>query len=1138
MKRLLTILSTLAIIMEMMAGTHSYADRSILSNGHFVKIKIAETGFYMISYDELKMLGLNPNDLRILGYGGEMLTQDFRSSKIDDLPSISYYIETGSDGVFNTGDHVIFYGKGPVNWIYKDGAWMHNRNPYADYGCYFLSDDAGEKRIISNDTVILNNDNAFAIYQTEDHQLHEQDLVNVIDINYGREGGGREWYGERINNGSPITISDFNFPNISSSEPMYCRVHAGAHASELSTFTITLGDQQRTMQTARIDASDFYTQLTTGVAKLNTAKSDSPTPSVKIQLSNTESGAYGYLNYVELTAKRWLKMTDGILPIRWTNSGNDWWDSRENNVYHVSGANDKTQVWNLTDPLNIKRVNTYWIGDTLCFVGSSENIEEYVAINPEQTKSLKRISSLGKIENQNLHGLKDIDLVIITNEELKAAAHELGEAHQLYDGLTYAVVTEDQVFNEFSSGTPDASAYRWLMKMLWDRAEADSSLHHPSSLLLMGDGTFDNRKILNTSGERTLLTYQTENSTVGTSAFAIDDYFTFMDDGDGMVGTTFYDARATMDLGVGRLPVNTAEQAHQVVNKLVAHMKNENKGRWKQELCFLADDGEHGLHTQVGDAAGELVRIQNPNFIVNKIYLDAYVQEASAVGERYPVAYNRFTNLMRNGVLMMDYSGHGSPNAICNEGFLSIADVKAMSNKNRGFWVLATCSYSHFDRAETCSAEEAILNPNGGAIGVYSASRTVYATRNDSLNRSVCRHLFTHTDDFNYPLSIGEAIRRAKNSVVYDLKEMAYILLGDPAIRLNYPTQFRVVTTTKMDTLNALSKQTVRGYIEDENGDTAIYFNGMLAITIFDKLQQVTTRDNDEENQADKRHYTYNDYTNRLFKGEAIIKDGVWEYEFMLPKDILYNYGNGRIVYYAYDSENGEGVGHKDDFIIGGSSNTIIEDNQGPDIRIYLNTPSFIYGGQTNERPHFYAELYDENGINTVGSGIGHDLLMVEDESAKMSYVLNDYYTADPGTYQSGQVSYSMIEQTEGIHSITFRAWDLCNNSNTAELSYEVVKGAAPTICSLITYPNPVATDGEVHIAIDYDQPDELLYADFTMADLYGHLICDLKDLPLDRELILNCKEYHLQPGIYAYRVQIHSDSTKSSYAKGKLIVY
>lgn len=1127
------------LLIPCMLGAHEYTSQSKLKEGKYVKIRVEQTGFYRLTYSEIRALGLNPQHIAVLGYGGNLINQDFRVPYKDDLPVVAFYMHKGDDNVFGEGDYICFYGQGSVGWEYKDNKWQHTRNCYSDFGYYFLTDNPDYQHIIETEGDVLDYESdANSVRTTEDHQLHEQDLVNLMDPTNGKAGGGREWYGEEMFADQSNTFGGFNFNHIAYDKEMKVRVVMEAKSEKYTTVSATIGDKTGQTITPGIDVADHSTMGVEGIINM-VALPPSTSPRVSITLMS-DAAVASRLNYIEMTARCYLEMDNEPLFIRNTEflqAGGLFTPSADVNLYKITGNTTGVQVWNMTDPCHISGVKTFYIGDTLCFTGHAHEVEEFVAIRPQSTTMLSP-KVIGNISNQNLHQLRDIDHVIITPDEFLSAANQLARAHEQKEGVIYAVVTEQQVFNEFSSGTPDASAYRRLMKMLYDRAEEDPTLEHPKTLLLLGDGTYDNRKLAQLSGDRILLTYQAVNSLSEPKAYATDDYFGMLEDEDGMIGNAFYDSNGTMEIGVGRLPARTAEQAQNMVNKIIRYMADENPGKWKQELCFLADDGDHGLHVEIGDAAAEQVRVDNPDFIVNKIFLDAYVQEATASGESYPVAFAQFDNLMKNGVLMMDYSGHGSANNICSEGFLTIADVKKMSNRNQGFWMLATCSYAHFDQAETSSAEEAVLNPNGGAIGVISACRTVYAAYNRIINMNVCDMILYHEDAHTYPYTIGEAICRAKNLTGVDENKLPYIYLGDPALRLNYPTQYEVVATTALDTLQALSKHTVRGFIRNAEGDTARDFNGMLAVTIFDKMQVVSTRDNDESDDSKKRVINYNDYPNRLFKGEASVVNGEWEFTFMLPKDIHYNYGYGRMVFYAMDRNLGEALGHKEDFTIGGSADYEILDHEGPQIYPYINTPYFINGNKSNNHPHFYALLADTSGINTVGSGIGHDLMLTVDNDLKQAYIMNDYYTADRGTYQSGMVSYAMNTLEDGPHTLRFKAWDLLNNSSEADLQFVVDKDVAPNIVAVISYPNPAKNTDVIHFRVLHDMPDDFIYATLHITNLMGSTIRLDKDFHLDGDITLDLNVHPLPCGIYGYKITIHTATSDITTDSSKFIIY
>lgn len=1131
MKRLTLILCTLLVTQLICAGIHTYTEESVLQNGNIIKVRVSKTGVHVIPYDSLSAWGLRPENVCVLGYGGGMLSENFTEHHWDDLPPVSFYMHKGSNKKFDSGDYILFYAQGPTQWqCASNGIWRHKQNPYSNYGYYFVTDKKSLQREIQTSTDNYDTEEIIDIDWYTAYRVHEKDAVNLIDPS-GLSGGGREFYGEVLNTNNRTLTIPFTLQNVRTDLPTYCCVDMAAFSGDELTMQISYAGKTTAMKLPAISVSDFYTKAVTKSVNLEVNATSTTKQEVSLVFKGSSSSSLAYLNYVEMNVPCDLNMIGKEMAITNTRF------LGQNSLirYNLKGATAETQIWRVTDGVNIVKMPTEFKNNILTWVSENTNAEKYVAVNPSSS-GFSTPTRVGRVTNQNLHALSNIDYVIICPKDFIDPALRLARKHEEVDNLTWAVVTDEQVYNEFSSGTPDATAYRWLMKMLYDRA-GNNTATRPKNLLLMGDGTFDNRKILSNSGDCKLLTYQAQNSVNETMAYATDDYFGFLLDHAGVYQDAFNDVRAQMNIGVGRLPVKNLDEANQMVDKLCTYMDDKVLGKWKTQLLFLADDGDHGLHVQTADGGAERLRRKNKDFVVNKIYLDAFTQEVSAAGESYPLAKNQFDNLMSSGVLFMDYSGHGGYNNITNELFMRITDIKRMNNANQGMWFLATCSFSHFDSGVTSAGEEAVLNPIGGAIAVLSACRTVYATQNTVLNRNLCDTILGHKNPYDYTMTIGEATRIAKNQTGADSNKMAYVLLGDPAIKLNYPTDYQVKTISRLDTVHALTIQTIAGFIETPDADTASWFNGKLDITILDKMQEITTRDNDEVNEADKTKIKYKDYPNTLFVGQTDVKDGLFSFTFMVPKDIRYNYGNGRIVYYAHDPETREeAVGHFEDFIIGGSSSVIARDSIGPDIHIYLNNPNFRNGDQTYEFPHFYADIYDENGINTAGTGIGHDLLMVVDEDPKQTYVLNDYFQANNNSYQSGQVSYKMIEQTEGAHTLTFRAWDLYNNSNTAALSFHVVKGMDPNIYSVLTYPNPVARTGVLNVKIEYNQPNEIISTLINLYDLSGRLIYQMQGSGTEN-IQWNLGEVNMESGIYVYQVNIKTPTSNYVSKAGKLII-
>ena len=1105
----------MALCLPMRAGIHTYADQSVLTTGHWVKIRVSESGVCRMSFDELRTAGIDPSRVRVFGYGGAMLQQNFQKAKIDDLPQVPVFVGT---------DYVLFYVQGPISWSYDTakGRFTHTRNTYSDYGYYFLSDDAGTPLAPVIGDAISGTPTDVRSYSML--QVQDKDSINLVDRT-GLSGGGRTFYGEQFSPGRSRTFR-FAVPDALTDENATVFIDMAAYASTISTFSAVLNNSAT--RTASIDAATG--NYTFGVVKtLTLTGSAAVNQTVQLSFQNSSASALGWLNYIEITTPRALNMTGSYMPVRTLVNRNSSVPVR----FHLTGADENVQIWDVTNLADITRMPTTTENDEVLWTGTQSNgIHEYIAVNTAASTGFVSAEVVGNVVNQNLHQLKNIDYVIICPEGYEAQSTRLAKAHEAKEAITWTVVTDQQVYNEFSSGTPDATAYRWLMKMLYDRANNGNG-EKPRWLLLMGHGTFDNRKLLSNSGTNLLLTYQSKNSVDEVQAYTTDDYFGFLDDNEGES-----DESGRMDIGVGRLPVESVAEATTTVDKLIAYINNTHRGKWKNQFLYLADDGEHGKHTTTAEESAELVRLKNLDFVVHKVYLDAYPQEVNASGESYPLAKNRVLNLLRNGVLFFNYSGHGGYNAITNESIMNLKDIESMVNKNQAFWLFVTCNFAQFDGGRRSAAEAAVLNPKGGAIGILSATRTVYADQNTKLNRMVSDTLFGHYNTFHYDMTLGEAVAAGKNKTGTQTNKLAYVLLGDPAMHLNFPTEYHVETLTEVDTLNALSVQHIEGRIIDEDSLT-VDFNGKVDITIYDKMQVITTRDNDDTS-GDAQLLSYNDYPNTLFSGTTEVKDGLFNYTFMVPKDIRYNFGNGRIVYYAATADSlddkMEAVGYFEDFVVGGTGSIFSTDTVGPEMTIYLNSPAFKNGDKTYPTPRFYAELEDPHGINTAGAGIGHDLMLIIDDDPSKIYSLNEYFTAEDNSYTSGRVSYLMEAQSEGMHSLSFRAWDLLNNSTTKTLNFIVQAGLDPSIYNVMTYPNPVKQTGVLNLVVNYDQPDEALSTEVYLFNTSGQMIYTHKQDNPD-QVSINLGEMELMPGVYMYSVKIKSASSRYSAASGKIIV-
>lgn len=753
------------------------------------------------------------------------------------------------------------------------------------------------------------------------------------------------------------------------------------------------------------------------------------------------------------------------------------------------------------------------------------------------------------ITNQDLHadGAADMVIIIPTSQKLRKQAERLKEFHETRDALRVRIVPADELYNEFSSGTPDASAYRNYLKMLYDRASSEDDM--PKYLVLFGDCVWDNRMLTqecrNLNPDDYLLCFESENSFNEVSCYIDDGYFCMLDDGEGENPLL----RDKLDVAVGRFPVTTESDAAVMVDKVISYTGNENAGAWQNTLMFMGDDGNYNIHmTDVNDAADMVARL-NPGFNIKKVLWDAYKRETSSTGNSYPDASRAIKQQQEAGALIMDYAGHGRADQISHESVLRLSDFAGFTNTNLPLWITASCDIMPFDGTKQTIGETAVLNPKGGAVAFYGTTRTVYASHNKTMNMNFLRNVLTLTD--GKPTTLGEAQRLAKNSVMTNgdmevVNNLQYSLLGDPAMTLCLPKLTVVVdsingtdvTDGKTVSVGAGNIMRVSGYVKD-----APTFGGVLSATVRDSRELVTCRwNNRNEDEASAQPFTYYDRTKVLFSGNDSISGGRFEFSFAVPKDINYTDGTGLINLYAVSNDRTLiGNGSCEAFTVGGGD--IAEnDSVGPSIFCYLNSPSFVNGGKVNSTPYFVAEIMDKDGINTSGNGIGHDLQLVIDGEMARTYNLNDNFSYDFGTYTRGSTYYNIPELEEGEHTLEFRAWDVFNNMSSTSLRFNVVKGLSPQLLSVSCTDNPATTS--TTFIISHDRAGSNLDVAIDVMDMSGRLLWTHEEsgvstgsaYTVDWDLTVDGGS-RLGTGVYLYRVRMSSDGSPQTSKAKKLVI-
>ena len=757
------------------------------------------------------------------------------------------------------------------------------------------------------------------------------------------------------------------------------------------------------------------------------------------------------------------------------------------------------------------------------------------------------------ISNQDLHADSAVyDMIIIVPKSgvLTAQAERIKALHETKDALRVKIIAADKLYNEFSSGTPDATAYRKYMKMLYDKAEKDNDM--PRYLLLFGDCAWDNRMLTSDwrgyDPDDFLLCFESENSFSETMCYISEDYFGMLDDGEGANLPT-----DKPDVGVGRFPVRTEQEAKIIVDKTIRYMNNEEAGSWMNTICFMGDDGNTNLFMDHANRIATMVESDYAGYMIKRIMWKAYKHVTSSTGNSYPDATNLIKQQMKNGALMMNYTGHGAPYCISKEQVLKITDFESLTSPKLPLWVTASCDVMPFDGQTDNIGEKCLLNDKGGAIAFFGSARTVYEMYNSPMNFFFTQYVLGETKGVRNRL--GDAVRMAKNSLLttkedsmsdHTINKLQYALLGDPALTLACPTMNTVIDSingvmagsNNMPTLKAGSLVKVKGHIES-NGTKQTTFNGSINTTVRDSEEKIVCR----KDEVNGTVFSYMDRPKTIYNGGDSVKNGNFAFTFAVPMDINYTNLSGEITMIAINKDKTlRANGSFDNFLIGGT-NTTGNDSIGPSIYCYLNSSAFVDGCTVNPTPYFYAQVNDDDGINAAGNGIGHDMELTIDGKKEKTYVLNGYYTNDFGSYTSGTLGYSIPELTVGKHSLLFRAWDILNNSSTAQLTFNVAKEVEPNCFCIDCTKNPATTS--TTFIITHDRTNSELNVDLEVFDTSGRLLWRHNEtgVPSDNTYTINWDlttntGFKLQTGIYLYRAQISSNgSSKASKAKKLIII-
>ena len=1113
--------------------TGAQSANSVLASGDWYKFSVDTTGVFKIDKNLLQRIGittngLNPKHLQIFGNGGHLLpvlNSDFR---IKDLKENALFIEGEADGSFDANDFILFYAKGPHDWVVNAATKTvkHRQNIYTDKAYYFITvGNANGKRIVEKAT---NTGPVSAqISSFDDFIFYERDELNII-------AAGTQWFFNddfNIENTQRVTIP---FPNALENSTILVKVRGVSTSVASSVMQVKVNGQD-------FPALNFSPASTTEKARTSekTAELTNSSEAVKIDLNYNNNGnpsAKAYLDYIEIIGKKTLRATTKQFSFR----SFDQFDATGTVAYQIKNAAAIFQVWDVSTfstPTLIKNEAT---GADFLFKDSGASLKEYMVINEFDFYIPETIEN-AKVVNQNLQALKDLNYILITTAALASEAQRLADYHQINSGFTTKVVLLDEIYNEFSSGAKDITGIRDFIKHVYtNNSSEDKKLKY---VCFFGDGSFDYKDRI-TGNNNVVPVKLSENSFNLANSWVTDDFFVMLGENDGNMNTS-----DTIEVVSSRIPVTGSAQAKDVVDKILSYYSGNALGDWRNTITLLADDIDDRFDIQIQkgvEVIADEIKINKPIFNINKIYADAYVQQNAAGGERYPEVNEAITNAIEKGTLVLDYFGHGGEDGFASERILEKPQIQGFNNPNTlPLLITVTCDFSRFDNPSRITAGELTLwNKTGGAASMITTTREVFISVGQRFNESLIKILLAFN---NEEVTIAEALMKTKNSFSDKQKFFIYSF-GDPAMRLAVPAPNVQITkmndkdiSQPLDTLKALSRVRFEGVVLDNSGNILPNFNGTLSTTVFDKSIDRKTLGNNSFGET----LNFDTQDSKIFRGKSRVTNGAFQFDFIVPKDIKISFGGeidangntiskkGKISFYASDTLTfNEKSGYNIDITVGGIDENAPEDTVGPELKLFMNDESFIDGGNTNASPNLIAVLSDSSGINTSITAIDHDIIGILDGDALNPIVLNDFYETALDDFTKGKVTYRLRDLETGAHTLSIKAWDTYNNSSETTLNFVVMSDAVLNLENVLNYPNPFVNYTEFWF--NHNKPNEVLEVQVQIFTVSGKLVKTINQNiqttgSLSRNITWNGLDdfgNKIGKGVYVYRLRVKATET------------
>ncbi|MEM5566976.1 type IX secretion system sortase PorU [Psychroserpens sp. AS72] len=1120
---------------------------SVLSTGQWHRFYVEKSGVYILNKSFLNSIGVNtnvdPKSIKLYGNGGAMLPLSNNVPAPNDLQENAIRFIGGDDGVFNDNDYILFYAEGPTEYNQESDT---NINLYADKSYYYITTqgDFGKRITTLNQP---EDEPSLEITTFQDYQFHEVDENNLGKI-------GRRWFGERFDFENEKDFN-FNFPNIVSTEPAKIRVLA-AGVSESTASNMQVVVNGNLVGTIGFSIIDNPILASSGSFQNDVTLTAEDVGIKLIYNNNGNPSTFGYLDYISIEATRELIFAGTQFVFK-----NDEVTLSSGVVqYTLTNANNVQEVWDITDKYNVKAVLNSNQDSNIIFKDIAGSAKKYVTVTSSNYFQPLRDANTS-VSNQDIKGtvfknsqgeFEDVDYIIIANNNYISQAERLAQINRDQYSLNVKVITLNEIYHEFGSGKQDVAAIRNMVQYVYQNASEPSE--RLKYLCLFGDASYDYKDRIS-NNTNIVPTWNSTESFSLVSSFISDDFYGMMDENEGdMVDG------GLLDIAVGRILADTPQRAKELVDKIEGYYGEEAYGSWRNNVIAIADDVDKDweiiLETTTDEIANEITA-EKPFINVTKILTDSYQQQSSASGERYPSVNEAIKNALDVGAIVVNYFGHGGEDGLAAERIFTKVDAQEIRNLCKfNLFITVTCEFTKFDNPQRATAGEfTYWNKEGGAIGLITTTRQIFVTVGVTVNEELDAYLFNYGSN-DYP-TIAEALRLTKNdpSVVGINQKSLVFFIGDPAmklpiakpeVRLTAVNDIPVAQQT--EPLKALDRVKMSGEVYDSAGNFLSNYNGIVTATVMDKeIDRQTLGNNGITSNGELIILDFKTLGETMFKGQATVTNGKFDFEFVVPRDIGIPVGQGKVGFYSkQDNILDDKSGYSFDIQVGGINENAEEDNIGPVIELFMNDENFVSGGITNEQPVLIARLQDDNGINTA-SGIGHDITALIDGDETNPFILNDYYEASVDDYKNGKLSYPFRDLEPGLHTLTFKAWDVYNNASTAQLEFNVRdKDEELVITNVLNYPNPF---------IDYTEfwfnhnSSDVLDVSVQIFTVSGKLVRTLNGQTsgggkitssLSKDIVWDGRDDFgdkIGKGVYVYKLKVRSNSLNKQVEKIEKLV-